>query len=301
MVDLTSAGRDGQASNDQEGSSNDTLRNHRRTRRATSLPTIYKEVTFDNAVTYATISYVHDICPRAPERLFYADEDYHQMKVAIRADAKQIKRAIKKRQERFQETEKNTKETYHDGEDGKYMDGTLRNMKTSSYLPSYDKKSFNPDGYGDDEVASDSELCNWGIEHHTCSKAEREERSERARSVINSVLWKQSIIRQSKSASDLRNPDLVDTITSKLARTSIKASQVARIQAVERATKVEFHCSKIIDRRHSEGDAKYGARIMESLSDSEDEDVAVGKVEDASLDEAVGRRRPAYRRRASLA
>lgn len=288
MVDLTTAGQDDN-SND-----NESLRNHRRTRRSTSLPTIYKEVTFDSTVSYATISYVHDICPKAPERLFYADEDYHRMKGAIRADVKQIKLETKKRQE-----QKKTKGTEkHRYSSDKYMDGTLRNVKTSSYLPSYEHE-----GYGDEvvHVESDSDLCNWGIEHYTCSKAERQERSERARSVINSVLWKQSIIRQSKSSTDLRNPDLVDNITSKLARTSIKASQVARIQAVERATKVEFHCNKIIDRRHSEGDAKYGARILDGLSDSEDEGIEAGKVKDASLDEVVGRRRPAYRRRANLA
>ena len=291
MVDLTSAGQDVQANN-QDENNDESLRNHRRTRRSTSLPTIYKEVTFDSAVSYATISYVHDICPKAPERLFYADEDYHRMKGAIRADVKQIKLETKKRQEQ-KKTKETEKQRYYSD---KYMDGTPRNVKTSSHLPSY-----NHDDYGEEEVESDSDLCNWGIEHHTCSKAERQERSERARSVINSVLWKQSIIRQSKSSSDLRNPDLVDTITSKLARTSIKASQVARIQAVERATKVEFHCSKIIDRRHSEGDAKYGARILDGLSDSEDEGIEAGKVKDASLDEVVGRRRPAYRRRASLA
>lgn len=285
MVDLTTAGQD------DNNNDNESLRNQRRTRRSTFLPTICKEVTFDSAVSYATISYVHDICPKAPERLFYADEDYHRMKGTIRADVKQIKLETKKRQE-----QKKTKETEkHRYSSDKYMDGTPRNVKTSSYLPSYD--------YGEEEVESDSDLCNWGIEHHTCSKAERQERSERARSVINSVLWKQSIIRQSKSSSDLRNPDLVDTITSKLARTFIKASQVARIQAVERATRVEFHCSKIIDRRHSEGDAKYGARILDGLSDSEDEGIGAGKVKDASLDEVVvfGRRRPAYQRRASLA
>ena len=67
------------------------------------------------------------------ERLFYADDDYLRMKGAIRADVKQIKLETKKRQEqmKLKETEK---QKHHNG---MYMDGTSRNVKTSSYLPSY--------------------------------------------------------------------------------------------------------------------------------------------------------------------
>ena len=210
-----------------------------------SQPKRRTSIRFNRQVEMAIVDYVEDICPRAPRRLFYSDEDYARMKSDRHLDAQRI---LLEKEEREAAEHRPRRQPQ------------VPNLKTSSYFfqqqqeeceevePSKDNTSDNNDyGYDNyDTDDSDAEsICEFGIDHLICSREERNGRIRRARGVLVAVLDEQG-----------RESDYQNDVEHRLARASLRASQMARIQAIERAAEVEEHCAKMMRRRRSTGDRR---------------------------------------------
>ena len=158
----------------------------------------------------------------------------------------------------------------------------------------------------------EDELCDWGIEFHTSSRADRLDRAIRLQDVIQTVLQEQ-------------DSQCIDPSTGMLTEASVeylaKASQKSRRQAQRRGSEAERHCRRwssdfgVVDassapttvngsefRRHSS--YEHGEEFDNVVAAVyEDNDATCGdevlSVADASLDESTPRVRPRLRRRAS--
>lgn len=201
-------------------------------------------IRFNRQVEMAIVDYVEDICPRAPRRLFYSDEDYARMKSDRHLDAQRI---LLEKEER----EAAEQRPRHQPQ--------LPNLKTSSYFfqqqqqqeceeveslkedkpDNNDYEYDNHDADSDDDQ-DDESICEFGIDHLICTREERNGRIRRARGVLVAVIEEQG--RASEYQNDMEH---------RLARASLRASQMARIQAIERAAEVEEHCAKMMRRRCS--------------------------------------------------
>ena len=194
----------------------------------------------------AIVDYVEDICPRAPRRLFYSDEDYARMKSDRHLDAQRIllekeeREAAEHRPRRPQQQLRNLKtSSYFFQQQQQECEGVESSKDTSS-----DNNDYEYDNYdtGDSDAES---ICEFGIDHLICTREERDGRIRWARGVLAAVLDEQG--RESDHQNDMEH---------RLARASLRASQKARIQAIERAAKVEEHCAKMMRRRRSTGDLR---------------------------------------------
>ena len=258
-------------------------------------------VQFDNCVSFATVPNMDDIIEQGgcETDLYYTDEEFGQMKHAVRQDARQIK------------------------EDRMNFlgDVTIDNNGNET--------NSNISGTNSHQRQDEDDLNDWGIEHHTCTKLARAARANRVNHVIQSVLREQE--------TQCIDPDsglLTEASVQSLARTSAMASQVARVQAQRRASDVERHCRRwsataintngsanISDndigkkmkreegkqRRHSscEDVLPHHGDFREDESESDDDDDDDGSnsdsdalsVADASLDESASRVKSYTRRR----
>ena len=170
-----------------------------------------QSVQFDSCVSFATVPTIDDLkkLGACETDLYYTDEEFGQMKHAVRQDARQIK------------------------EDRMNFlgDVTIDNNGNET--------NSNISGTNSHQRQDEDDLNDWGIEHHTCTKLARAARANRVNHVIQSVLREQE--------TQCIDPDsglLTEASVRSLARTSALASQAARVQAQRRASDVERHCRR---------------------------------------------------------
>lgn len=176
-----------------------------------------QSVQFDSCVSFATVPSIDDIKKQGgcETDLYYTDEEFGQMKRAVRQDARQIK------EDRMNVT--------NDNHGNETSISTNTNSQTC-HEPSYQQRQ------------NEDDLNDWGIEHHTCTKSARAARAHRVNHVIQLVLREQE--------TQCIDPDsglLTEASVRSLARTSARASQAARVQAQRRASDVERHCRRWSD------------------------------------------------------
>ena len=159
-----------------------------------------QSVQFDSCVSFATVPTIDDLIEvgACETDLYYTDEEFANMKRAIREDARQIK------------------------ED--------RMNSLGDVIPHIEPHQ---------QSQNEDDLNDWGIEHHTSTKAARAARAHRVNYVIQSVLREQET-----QCIDPENGLLTDVSVLCLARTSAMASQAARVQAQRRGSDVERHCRR---------------------------------------------------------
>ena len=177
-----------------------------------------QSVQFDSCVSFATVPTIDDLkkLGACETDLYYTDEEFVQMKRAIRQDARQIK-----------EDRMNFLGDVTNDNNGNETNSNISSTNADTCHEPFQRRQ------------NEDDLNDWGIEHHTCTKPARAARAHRVNHVIQSVLREQE--------SQCIDPDsglLTEASVQSLARTSALASQAARVQAQRRASDVERHCRR---------------------------------------------------------
>ena len=198
------------------------------------MPSLQRSVAFNKSVGFAIIPSIDELSGSMRRKLYTSESEY--IAISHRRDTEIV---------------------------------ILRARALSPFRPIEDtnRDHQNNENESDEE---DSHACDWGIEHHLLTPAERHARASKIRKTIDAVLGEQDKQRELACQRGL-DYNAYDAIG--ISTVSMRHSQTARIMALERARNVERECKMSMMRRKSDSVLEVtNLKSSWSCSDSESDD-----------------------------